>query len=82
MKRILKSHKFYLLDFLCPQESVKILSSELQQSKGNRKNEEKRITFRGKKEKDRKLFLLLQVPCADRGFYPVFCNYLYQRHGD
>ena len=46
------------------------------------KNEEIRITFRRKKEKNRELFLLLQISCVDRSIYPDFCNRLYQRYGD
>ncbi len=53
LKRILKSHKFYLLDFLCSQESVKIFTSDITIEKRKQKNEEIRITFRRKKEKDR-----------------------------
>ena len=51
LKRILKSHKFYLLDFLCSQESVKIFTSDITIEKRKQKNEEIRITFRRKKEK-------------------------------
>ena len=42
-----------MLDFLCSQESVKIFTSDITIEKRKQKNEEIRITFRRKKEKDR-----------------------------